>query len=279
MIRKCNLCSSKNSKVVKIVTKRPAIENDYGIAKKEYFREICFCKNCGGYFNHYKKNLLQKNFYKGFYNNSIKSKHRNLLNRFRKIINLPLTKSDNKNRANRIHFLHFLLEKNKKATAMELLDVGSGTGVFSYEMSKKGYNVSCVDPDPAAIDHIKKNIAVKKAWAGTIKDVPKNILFNLITCNKVIEHIDNPIETVRVFQDYLKKNGIIYIEVPFGEEIVKNMKPADRPEFVIDHLNIFTRSSFRYLAKKCELNILFQEAIIDPSGKNTIFALLKRKMV
>ena len=274
MIRKCNLCGSKSSKVVEIATKRPACENDYGIAQKEYSREICFCKNCGGYFNHYRKGLLQKNFYKGFYNNSIKSKHGNLLNRFRKIINLPLTKSDNKNRANRIHFL---LKRDKKTTAIELLDVGSGTGVFPYEMSKKGYNVSCVDPDPDAINHIKKNITVKRAWTGTIKDIPKNILFDLITCNKVIEHIDNPIKTVRVFRNYLKKNGMIYIEVPFGEEIIKNRKPADRPEFIIDHLNIFTRSSFRYLAEKCELNILFQEAIIDPSGKNTIFALLKRK--
>ncbi len=271
MIRKCNLCDSKNSKVVEIVTKRPTFENDYGIAQKEYFREICFCGNCGGYFNHYKKDLLQKNLYKGFYNNSIKSKHGNLLNRFKKIIDLPLAKSDNKNRANRIHFLL------GKTTAIELLDVGTGIGVFPYEMSKKGYNVSCVDPDPAAINHIKKNIAIKKAWVGTIKDVPKNILFDLITCNKVVEHIDNPIETIKKIQSHLKKNGIIYIEVPFGEEIVKNMKPARRPEFAIDHLNIFTRSSFKYLAKKCKLNILFQETIIDPSGKNTIFALLKRK--
>jgi len=276
VIRKCNLCNSNNSKVIETVTKRPVIENDYGITKKAYFREICLCKNCGGYFNHYKKDLLQKNFYKGFYNDSIKSKHGNLLNRFKKIINFPLAKSDNKNRVNRIHFL---LGKNKKATAIKLLDIGPGIGVFPYEMSKKGYNVSCVDPDPAAINHIKKNIAIKKAWIGTIKDIPKNILFDLITCNKVIEHVDNPIKTVKTFQNHLKKNGIIYIEIPFGEEIVKNMKPSNRQEFVIDHLNIFTRSSLRYLAKKCEFNILFQETIIDPSGKNTIFALLKRKKV
>ena len=71
-----------------------------------------------------------------------------LSNRFNKIINLTIKKSDNKNRAIRIDkFLN-----RKKAS---LLDVGSGTGVFLYEM-KKGYKAKGLDLDKRYANFLKK---------------------------------------------------------------------------------------------------------------------------
>jgi 2-polyprenyl-3-methyl-5-hydroxy-6-metoxy-1,4-benzoquinol methylase len=270
----CNLCGSVDkAKVVSEVKKKPKLETDYGIPEGNYFRKICRCLNCGAYFNSYSANLLPDDFYNGFYNSSIDSGK--LIERFKRIIALPIAESDNKQRVNRI--INFISNKSKmELDTIESLDVGTGTGVFVHELKKYLKNVNCVDPDSHSIELVKELIDVKNAWVGTVENIPNEKRFDFISFNKVLEHVDHPIKLLNEATSYLNQNGIIYIELPYSDLIIDEEKQEERAEFFVEHLVIYNQPSIEYLIKEAGLTNLLTEVIIEPSGKHTIFAFCKK---
>ena len=66
---------------------------------------------------------------------------------------MSYAKSDNKNRVKRVN--SYFNNKNK----LSVLDVGSGMGIFLYEMKKKGLNVEGLDLDKRYAIFLKKKKA------------------------------------------------------------------------------------------------------------------------
>ncbi len=269
---KCNLCGTDRSRLISIVTKKPAQETDYSISPDKYYREIHLCLNCNAYYNFYDYSLLREDFYTGFYNNSIESGK--LKDRFTKITSLPFDKSDNKHRAERVwDFIKDFFGSN--CTEISLLDVGTGTGVFLFEMEKFLTNLYCVDPDQNSIHLVRECVNLTSSWVGTITDIPKNELFDIITYNKVLEHVHSPISLLRESGKYLRDGGCFYIELPYGDKIVTSNSQEERAEFFIEHLTVYNRASMEYLLTQCDLTPLKIETIDEPSGKQTIYAFAK----
>jgi 2-polyprenyl-3-methyl-5-hydroxy-6-metoxy-1,4-benzoquinol methylase len=269
----CNLCGSiDKSEKISEVRSKPDLETDYGIEKGKYFRIIYHCLECSAYFNHYSPTLLPKSFYSGFYNSSIDSGK--LIERFNKITSLSFEQSDNKQRVKRI--VDFLsTSESFNLGAVDLLDVGTGTGVFLHEVKKFIENINCVDPDPHSIKLVKELITVKNAWIGSVENIPSNFSFDFISFNKVLEHVENPINLVKNAVSHLKENSVIYIELPYSDIIISEEKQKERAEFFIEHLVVYNRSSLEYLIKKAGLFKLHMDVIIEPSGKHSIFSFCK----
>ncbi|MBK6263775.1 class I SAM-dependent methyltransferase [Marivirga sp. S37H4] len=269
----CNLCGSiDKSEKISEVRSKPDLETDYGIEKGKYFRIIYHCLECSAYFNHYSPTLLPESFYSGFYNSSIDSGK--LIERFKRITSLSFEESDNKQRVKRI--VEFLTtSENFKLDAVDLLDVGTGTGVFLHEAKKFINNIYCVDPDPHSIKLVKELIAVNNAWVGSVENIPTDFNFDFISFNKVLEHVEDPINLLKNAVSHLKENGVIYIELPYSDFIISEEKQKVRAEFFIEHLVIYNRNSLEYLIKKAGLFNLHMDVIIEPSGKHSIFAFCK----
>lgn len=268
----CYLCKNKNLQKIISINEKPKVEVDYGISNKNYFREIYQCENCGTFNNIH--NLIDENFYKGFYNKSI-SKEK-FENRFNKIISLPKSKSDNIKRVNRV--INYLENNNSINDQYNILDIGSGTCVFLYEMKKHNMKTNCIDPDPVAIKHSNEIVKVDNSHCGDIFSFKSKYKFDLITFNKVLEHIKNPIDQINESIRYLKKKGVLYIELPEGDRIHKNKLIKNRAEFAIEHYTIHNIRSIDKIASICNLKIMDMEVVTDPSGKNTIYAFLNRKI-
>ena len=90
-MNKCKICNSLNIKLRFSYDKKPSGETNFNIDKKKYYREFFECKDCGHMFADMKINT--SNFYKGSYTQYTYGN--NILEKFQKIINLPLDKSDN----------------------------------------------------------------------------------------------------------------------------------------------------------------------------------------
>ena len=263
----CKICKSK--KLIKKFEylKKPKKETLYSkINYKKYHRFYYKCQNCDHYSGYYKMSI--SNLYSSTYNDSLYSGK--LKKNFDKIKNLPPLQTDNFFRAERVD--KFINKNNLKDKNLKVLDIGTGLGIFPYSMKKKGYSVTGIDPDKRSCSHLRKNLKIRAIHGNFLKLKIKK-KFDLVTLNKVIEHIANPKLMLSKVKKILNKNGHLYIEVP---DIAAAKLGKNREEFHLDHLHVFSKSSLLYLSRQLKLKKLNIKSIKEPSGKFTIFGFFKK---
>lgn len=259
-------CDCKKNSLKKLFSysSRPKKEKKFKI-KKKYKREYYECKNCKHIFSKLYFDL--KDIYNDQYFDYTYTNLKKLQYRFNSVKNLSYAKSDNKNRVKRVN--SYFDNKNK----LSVLDVGSGMGIFLYEMKKRNWKCLGVDLDSRYKKFCKDFLNIK-ILNQKLQNLNIKKKFNLITFNKVLEHLTNPISLLKVSKKFLKEDGIVYLEVPDSK--VKNLGKF-RDEFCVDHLHIFSIQSVSNMAEKSGFSVNLIKRIIDPSGKYTIFAFLEKK--
>jgi len=137
--------------------------------------------------------------------------------------------------------LKFFIRGTKIEEGKKLLDVGCGSGQFLYEMKGFGMNVWGVEPGNFnEIDSKKYELNIKKGDLRNAKYCSKN--FNIITMNHVLEHINNPKETIKEIHRILKKDGTFIVAVPNSNSLAyhlfgKNWHQLDVPRHLFDFSN------------------------------------------
>ena len=106
------------------------------------------------------------------------------------------------------------MKKQSKNRKLRILDFGTGMSNFTYLAKEQGYDAYGQDIDKKIVNFHKKN-RMKMANLDTAKDN----YFDVITLFHVFEHIDKPKELLEFLKKKLRKNGIIYIDVPNGESL------------------------------------------------------------
>ena len=192
---------------------------------------------------------------------------------FKRILALPENQSDNAARVKRI--LDFAKSRLGAKKVPNLLDVGSGLAVFPFRMKEAGWRVTALDPDERAAAHASENAGVKSVHADFLQYEPENGEgFDVITLNKVLEHVEAPITMMAHARKWIRPGGFLYAEVP---DAAAAKKDQAREEFFIEHLHIFTQSSLTQTAAKAGWKNELVEEICEPSGKITLFAFFKPK--
>ena len=257
--------NKKNTKIFYEYSSPPLLEPNYNI--KTYRRKIMKCKFCGHFTAKHK--IKVNEFYKKNY--SIISHGKNLMDKFKKIESLR-SKSDNFQRVNR--FLKYF--RNYKKKDMNLLDVGCGLSVFLYELKKKvDWNLTGIEPDINFVRFAKK-LNIDVIHSNLKSNIFNKQKFNIISMNKIIEHVKEPARLLKISKKLLSKNGYIYVEVPDGRAASKNKNGKNREEFFVDHLHVFTKESLRKCIKISGFKLLKLESIKEKSGKFTIYAFAKK---
>ena len=96
--------------------------------------------------------------------------------------------------------------------------------------------------------------------------------FDLITFNKVLEHVAEPVLMLQKSRNHLAPDGFVYVEVPDGECAAEAGK--EREEFFIDHLHVFSLASVALLAKRAGFVLKLVERLQEPSTKYTLRAFM-----
>jgi len=256
-------CQNKecNFFLLKKITKKPKYEKDYKI--KNYLRKIYQCKKCKHIFN-LNNGKINSIYKKEYFDVNYGSKYKKIFNH---ISNLPLKFSDNKNRVSRL--LGFL--KNYCKKKIDLLDVGSGLGIFPNELRKKNkdVNIFCLEKDKRFINHLKYNLYFNVY--SKINNIKRS--FDFIVINKVLEHIEYLNPFISNILKRLKKNGFIYVEVPDVEARYYDI--INREEFYIEHHHIFSEVSLISFFAKLNLNLIKFLRIREPSRKFTLIAFFQ----
>ena len=241
-------------------------------AGETYHREIWQCRGCGHFTNRHQLDL--KRLYEGGYVDATYSSVK-LLATFQKIMTLPPERSDNSQRVRRIvRYMDEQAERDRdrKEGMPTLLDVGSGLCVFPARMKEEGWDCTALDPDPRTVEHARRHVGIE-AICGDFFSVARLPSYDLITFNKVLEHVENPTAMLRKSQAYLHAHGVVYVELPDGEAAA--VEGAGREEFFIEHFHIFSLTSFSLLASRAGFSIDCIERIREPSTKFTLRAFLR----
>ncbi|MBF0176714.1 MAG: class I SAM-dependent methyltransferase [Magnetococcales bacterium] len=188
---------------------------------------------------------------------------------FDKIVALPPEKSDNTGRVRYVlEFMRRRLASSQGNTMQpKILDVGSGLGVFLHAMKKAGWRCRAVDMDQRQVDHLNQVVGVHAILGDAVLAQGLG-QFNLVSFNKVLEHVANPVELLSGVACLLETDGVVYVELPDAEGAEK--EGFHREEFFLGHIHVFSFASFSHLAMRAGYRMISLERLREPSGKYTL---------
>ena len=128
---------------------------------------------------------------------------------------------------------------------INILCFGDGIGSDSLKFTKLGFVVTYFDIEGKISDFAKLNFKLNKV-DNLIQTIFKDShllenAYDVVICREVLEHLENPFETVKKLRSYLKNDGICFISESFSS--VNTEFPT--------HL----RSNLRYVNKTIELTV------------------------
>ncbi len=237
MTNPCNVCHSTDFDELSNVGRDGALRT-------------VICKNCGLVFSdpfpidtaeYYQKNY--RILYKGTYSPKIKHIYR--------AANVAIE---------RYKRLEAHLAGKKK-----VLEIGSGGGEFSYLLTKKGFDVSAIEPNEGYGNYSKEQYGLN-VQIGFAQNLEFNVeTFDFITMSHVLEHVDNPTTMLEKLRTWLKPNGILALEVPNVEAVCQSPKST----FHIAHLFNFNVKTLSLLAEKTGFSVV-QTLLSDDGGNLTL---------
>lgn len=264
----CRFCSGAEHRHLATFTAPPAGETDFGIA--DYRRELWQCTACGHIINRYEFSL--QNIYDAGYVDATYGEKMQAT--FAKILALPPDASDNRQRVRRINEFAAAIGHSPGSA----LDIGSGLGVFPAALKETGWSCTALDPDPRTTQHIEAACGVPTITGDFLTlQLPSDNArrFSLITLNKVIEHVTDPIAMLKRVSGWLRPGGLVYVELPDGENALAHGGAA-REEFFVEHYDAYSPASFALLLHHAEMRFLKLERLIEPSGKFTLAGFATR---
>ena len=99
-----------------------------------------------------------------------------------------------------------------------LLDVGCGYGLFLYQAKKSGYDVEGLEMEPGCVTYLTTQLGVKAVCSNSPHIALKNIgPYDVITFWHSLEHLAEPVATMRAAVTRLSSGGILVITVPNPE--------------------------------------------------------------
>lgn len=138
-----------------------------------------------------------------------------------------------------------------------LLDVGCGNGQFMPYMRAMGWEVMGVEPDGQAVKVARERFGLN-VHQGTLEEVCfPDETFDAITMNHVIEHVPDPVRTIRECQRILKKSGQFVVATPNMKSLGHRLfGEAWRGLEVPRHFYVFSPNALRTCAERAGLQVI-----------------------
>jgi 2-polyprenyl-3-methyl-5-hydroxy-6-metoxy-1,4-benzoquinol methylase len=225
---KCFICNEKNFEIISEIDR-------YG-----FYYPAGFCVDCGNvqqteFLNKFALNEFYKNYFRKIYQS---------------ISPIKLFNFQKNNRSYDIFRFTNCGQKPKN-----VLDVGCGTGALLTSFLKNNCEVLGLDFNNKYLSVAKsKGINVRK---GSIEQIKSNEKFDLIILSHVLEHLLNPSVFLKKIKNILSDNGILYIEVPSLEAILKGAYDYDLKKYLHNtHVCHYSLGSLELLCKKSGLKLI-----------------------
>jgi 2-polyprenyl-3-methyl-5-hydroxy-6-metoxy-1,4-benzoquinol methylase len=147
----------------------------------------------------------------------------------------------------------------------KLLEIGSGLGFLLSEFKKDGWEVLGVEPDGSYCRHAMEELGV-----GCISTILEEAglpdeSYDVIIMNHVIEHLGDPLSTLREINRVIKPKGHFVVETPRYDTLMfKLLGRRERSINCAGHIYFFTTRTLRNLYEAAG----FQAVQLDYVGRS-----------
>ena len=150
-----------------------------------------------------------------------------------------------------LHWLRTILKY--RPPPAKVLELGCAHGGFVYLLNKTGYDATGLELSPSVVEFAQQTFSVPML-CGPLEEqaLPANSL-DVIVLMDVIEHLPDPVETMRQAVSLLKPDGIMLVQCPCypegvsHSEIVGNDAPFQAMLIADEHLYLFSKSAIQKL--------------------------------
>lgn len=268
---RCALCAGEDAREILRIDQPDRFEQSIGVGPHGYTRCWVECQQCGGATNVLPEEstlrlaALRAAYYEvDFMGSDIGEK-------YRRVMSMPAGQSDNAGRVARV--TDFVRRWPGAPARPRIMDIGAGTGVFLsrlVDQTAGAWQYLGVEPDPRAAAHLRqleKFAVVEAMYLGQ----PELRGFNLVTLNKVLEHIEQPLPfLLQVVQSLVLDDGLLYVEVP--DKLTARLRSPQDNILGALHCHLYDPTSLGYLLRRAGLELLCVNRIAEPSGKLSVYA-------
>jgi len=210
---KCTVCGSDVNKIDHLAAKILGLNSEFNVME---------CSNCGQrmVYPQLSNEELDKLYSDSYFDNSkevnIKSNTDSIKTaptQYDTIINERLKKFEN--------CVNIL--KKIKPNGTKILDVGAALGDFVNVAKNSGLDSDGIEYSQYGVDKALEiyNVILEKKL---LADLKMNAYYDFIHLNHVFEHFNSPNKELSHIGRLLKKDGILYIEIPFQFNFVERLK-------------------------------------------------------
>ena len=146
-----------------------------------------------------------------------------------------------------------------KDSVPSLLDIGCGSGTFLDVCKQNGWQVEGADFSWSAAKSVLENYNIE-VHQGDFNKIKFNKTFDVITLWGVLEHLPDPIATIKKAKELLNKDGMLVFEVPSADC------------FLSEYLKKYNFSPTRYI-ESGRHNVFFSKKLIRQIAKNLNFKI------
>jgi Methyltransferase domain len=272
----CRLCGGSLGAPLLVHHARDRFEIAVGVAEQGYQRAWRPCEACGVAQNEQRMDderaldALAAAYYEVDLGNNLRQK-------FDRVMSMPPEQSDNAGRVSRIkEFVRSHLAS--RPGRRHLLDIGAGLGVFLARFladEPQEWIGTAVEPDPNAAAHLRSVGGFRVIEAKFTGDESDLAEADLITLNKVVEHLANPLQLINAAMCKLRPSqGTMYIEVPDALTISRR-PPTDNILGAL-HKHLYSPRALIVLIERAGLEVMRVGRVFEPSGKITVFGFARR---
>jgi 2-polyprenyl-3-methyl-5-hydroxy-6-metoxy-1,4-benzoquinol methylase len=142
------------------------------------------------------------------------------------------------------------LRRMGQSGRIKLLDVGSGHGFFLDECVKLGMDAHGIETSPHAVKYSVETLKLEVRTLA-LDDLPTGEKYDVITLWGVLEHVPNPLLTMKQAHAHLNPGGMIWVMTPNTHALDRFLKGKNWFNFLNkSHLTHFERGNLKQLLER-----------------------------
>lgn len=157
-------------------------------------------------------------------------------------------------------FNHFFEERlhridRERPELESVLDIGAGYGLWMNFCAERQLRTFGLDISRPAVDFARKSFHLDiECLDVSVTPFPKRPLFDCATLCDVVEHLPDPVHTLRKVGEHLRPHGLVYLQVP--NEVQPGTYPLQKHWGLPHHLWHFTEQSLTKTLETAGFHVL-----------------------